>query len=193
MDKSACKRWFKSQRTMYGKVTHMKSGQGAPHFTDRQKWLKRNLGFSIPTSCAIIPQTVPSNQPAKPQFLRKPNTSPSAESDQLPGRVPGSVEKISVGSRSTLQLSGISPPLPKNPSSTQLSGNPTISKSEFQMEAQERRKKLEALEDKLEWMMHQKSHTAAYCELLYSELENLSKKSFKEFQVETVALIRPLK
>ena len=46
MDKAACKGWFKNQRTMYDKMTHMKSGQGAPHLNDRQKWLKQNLAFS---------------------------------------------------------------------------------------------------------------------------------------------------
>ena len=33
MDQTACKRWFHSQRTMYGKITHIKLGHGARHFT----------------------------------------------------------------------------------------------------------------------------------------------------------------
>ena len=50
------------------------------------------------------------------------------------------------------------------------------------MEGQERRKKLEALEDKLECMIYQKSHddpTVAYCEWLCSKLMNLSIESFE--------------
>ena len=56
------------------------------------------------------------------------------------------------------------------------------------MEAQENRKKLEALEDKLECMIYQKSlndPTAAYCKLPHLELKNLSTESFEDFQVET--------
>ena len=30
LDRDACQRWFQSQRTLFGKVTHMKSGQGEP-------------------------------------------------------------------------------------------------------------------------------------------------------------------
>ena len=37
MDKDACQRWFQSQHTFFGKVTHMKSGQGEPQLTERQK------------------------------------------------------------------------------------------------------------------------------------------------------------
>ena len=36
-DKDSCQRWFQSQRTVFGKVTHMKSGQGEPLLTERQK------------------------------------------------------------------------------------------------------------------------------------------------------------
>ena len=45
MDKVACKKWIQSLRTMYGKITHMKLGQCVPHYTNRQKWLKKNFGF----------------------------------------------------------------------------------------------------------------------------------------------------
>ena len=45
MDNTACTRWFQSQRTMHFKIAHMKSGQGAPYFTDKQNWLKKNLGL----------------------------------------------------------------------------------------------------------------------------------------------------
>ena len=36
MDKANCRRWFQSQRVVYVKITHVTSGQGAPHLTDRQ-------------------------------------------------------------------------------------------------------------------------------------------------------------
>ena len=35
LDKDACQRWFQSQCTLFGKVTHMKSGQGEPKLTER--------------------------------------------------------------------------------------------------------------------------------------------------------------
>ena len=37
LDKDACQRWFQSQHTLFGKVTHMKLGQGEPQLTERQK------------------------------------------------------------------------------------------------------------------------------------------------------------
>ena len=40
MDKAAYMWWFKNQRTIYDKMSHMKSKQNASHLTDRQKWLK---------------------------------------------------------------------------------------------------------------------------------------------------------
>ena len=33
----ACQKWFQSQRTLFEKVTHIKSGQGEPVLTERQK------------------------------------------------------------------------------------------------------------------------------------------------------------
>ena len=35
LDKDACQRWFQSQRTLFGKVTHMKLGQGEPQLIGR--------------------------------------------------------------------------------------------------------------------------------------------------------------
>ena len=45
LDKDACQKWFQSQRTLFGKVTHMKSGQGEPVLTERQKWTRDNFDF----------------------------------------------------------------------------------------------------------------------------------------------------
>ena len=45
LDKDACQKWFQSQRTLFGKVTHMKSGQGEPLLTERQKWTRDNFDF----------------------------------------------------------------------------------------------------------------------------------------------------
>ena len=44
-DKDACQRWFQSQRTLFGKVTHMKSVQREPQLTERQKWTRDNFDF----------------------------------------------------------------------------------------------------------------------------------------------------
>ena len=55
IDKTNCNGWFQSQMTMYDEITHMKLVQGAAHYTDMQKWLKANAGFSTLTLCAIIP------------------------------------------------------------------------------------------------------------------------------------------
>ena len=42
-DKDACQKWFQSQHTLFGKVTHMRSGQGEPQLTKRQKLDKRQF------------------------------------------------------------------------------------------------------------------------------------------------------
>ena len=45
MDKDACQRWFQRQHSFFGKVTHMKSGQGEPQLTERQKLTRDNFDF----------------------------------------------------------------------------------------------------------------------------------------------------
>ena len=45
LDKDACQRWFQSLRTIFGKVTHMKSGQGEPQLMERQRWTRDNFHF----------------------------------------------------------------------------------------------------------------------------------------------------
>ena len=45
LDKDACQKWFQSQRTLFGKVAHMKSVQGEPQLTERQKWTRDNFHF----------------------------------------------------------------------------------------------------------------------------------------------------
>ena len=45
MDKDACQGWFQSQHTLFGKVIHMKSGQGELQLTERQKWTRDNFDF----------------------------------------------------------------------------------------------------------------------------------------------------
>ena len=43
MDKDACQRWLQSQRTLFRRVTHMKSGQGEPQLTERQQKVNSGL------------------------------------------------------------------------------------------------------------------------------------------------------
>ena len=43
LDEDACQKWFQSQHTLFGKVTYMKSGQGEPVLTERQKWTRDNF------------------------------------------------------------------------------------------------------------------------------------------------------
>ena len=45
LNKDACQKWFQSQRTLYGQVTHMKSCQGEPVLTERQKSTRDNFDF----------------------------------------------------------------------------------------------------------------------------------------------------
>ena len=45
LDKDVCQKWFQNQRTLFGKVTHTKSGQGEPVLTERQKWTRDNFDF----------------------------------------------------------------------------------------------------------------------------------------------------
>ena len=39
------KNWFETQRTIYGKLTQMKSGQAAEKSTEHQNWLKDSFSF----------------------------------------------------------------------------------------------------------------------------------------------------
>ena len=41
------KKWFDTQRTRYGKLTQMKSGQGAEKSTEQQTWLEGQFKFSM--------------------------------------------------------------------------------------------------------------------------------------------------
>ena len=45
LNKDACQKWFQSQHTLFGKVTHIKSGQGERQLTERQKWTRDNFDF----------------------------------------------------------------------------------------------------------------------------------------------------
>ena len=45
LNKDACQKWFQSQRTLFGKVTHLKSSQGEQQLTERQKWTRDNFDF----------------------------------------------------------------------------------------------------------------------------------------------------
>ena len=45
LDKDACQKWSQSQRTLFRKVTHMKSVLGGPQLTERQKWTRDNFHF----------------------------------------------------------------------------------------------------------------------------------------------------
>ena len=45
LEKDACQKWFQSQRTLFGKVTHMRSVLGGPQLTERQKWTRDNSDF----------------------------------------------------------------------------------------------------------------------------------------------------
>ena len=124
MDRAACKRWF--QRTMYSKITHMKSRQGSPQLRDRQNWLKTNLGFLH----TLIVHHHSSKSAFKPAcdatVSRLPDAGPSAEgSDQLPVGEPGKMELISVGkscglTEESLKLSGVSPTPSQTPSAPNL-------------------------------------------------------------------------
>ena len=44
-DKDVCQRWFQSQHTLFGKVTHMELVMGEPQLTERQKWTRDNFDF----------------------------------------------------------------------------------------------------------------------------------------------------
>ena len=44
-EKDACQKWFQSQRTLFGKVTHMKLVLGGPQLTEPQKWTRDSFHF----------------------------------------------------------------------------------------------------------------------------------------------------
>ena len=45
LDKDAWQKWFQSQRRLFRKVTYIKSDQGEPVLTERQKWTRDNFDF----------------------------------------------------------------------------------------------------------------------------------------------------
>ena len=45
LDKDSCQRWFQSQHTLFGKVTHIKSVLGEPQLTEQQKQTRDNFDF----------------------------------------------------------------------------------------------------------------------------------------------------
>ena len=45
LEKKDCKKWFQSQKTIYGKLANMKFGQESLHLTDRQQWVINNFLF----------------------------------------------------------------------------------------------------------------------------------------------------
>ena len=148
MEKAACKRWFQSQMTLYGKNTHMTSGQGAPYLTDRQNWLKKNFGC-LHTHIHHHYLSKSSFTPTREATVsRLPNAGLSTEeSDQPSVREPSTMESISVvsthGSTEEPLASGTPSQNPRHPTLC----NPKKCESELQMAAQERTKKLGALED----------------------------------------------
>ena len=44
------RRWFESQRTRYGKLSKLQSGQAPREMTKRQSWVYQQMGFLKPTS-----------------------------------------------------------------------------------------------------------------------------------------------
>ena len=54
------KKWFETQDTRYGKLTHMKSGQAAVKSTERQTWLRdsfSSLQGHIRRECPSLPRS----------------------------------------------------------------------------------------------------------------------------------------
>ena len=90
-DQVACKRWFHSRRTMHGKITHMTSGKGASHLTDRLTWLK-NFGF-LHTHIVHHHSSKSAFKPAcEDTVSRPPDAGSLEEPDQSPVGEPSSVE-----------------------------------------------------------------------------------------------------
>ena len=63
LNKDACQKWFQSQRTFFGKVTHMKSGQEGTSADRGRNEPETILTSSGTTSCAILQQKVNSGLP----------------------------------------------------------------------------------------------------------------------------------
>ena len=74
------KKWFETQRTRYGKLTQMKSGQAAEKSTERQTWLKDSLVFyEVTSEGREFPSLLHSSHPRgllqlQPQFQIHPRT-----------------------------------------------------------------------------------------------------------------------
>ena len=121
-NKEACKHWFKNQRTIYGKLTHTKSGQATSH------------SFK-PTLCNISLQRLPSNLHAKLQFPGDPMLVHQKTPISLQSwRACQCQTCIKRGAKDIVRQ--LPHPIP-NPPSTQSCSTPTINEAKFQLEAQE--------------------------------------------------------
>ena len=123
---------------MYGKITNIKSGQGASHLRDSQNWLKKKFGF-LHTHIVFHDSSKGGFKPGHEATVSIPlDADPSAqESDQSPVEEPSTTKSISVRStEEQLRLPGFSPNPSQNSSITQAYAIPTMSESEFQMKAQ---------------------------------------------------------
>ena len=98
------KKWFETQCTRYGKLTHTKSRQAAENRTELQTWLKDSFSFlrghlrrkRVSKSSGFKPPLKPSAATATPSVL---NTSRDTESEM----------EISITSDDTHQPSSTSP------------------------------------------------------------------------------------
>ena len=78
LDKDACQKWFQSQCTLFGKVTHMKSSQGEPVLTERQKWTRDN--FDIPRDHIVCHLTAKSEFRAPKGSASQPSAAAGSSS-----------------------------------------------------------------------------------------------------------------
>ena len=128
MNNEACKRWFKNQKTIYGKITYTKSSQDTPHLMDRQKCLKDNFSF-LHTYIVHHFSCKSAFKPAR--VSRPPDAGPSNTSHQTVTTENMSVELLPLSDKSSSpkeprRLSGASLTPSQNALSTQPCATPTI-------------------------------------------------------------------
>ena len=105
MDKDACQKWFQSQRTLFGKVTHMRSDQGEPQLTERQKWTRDNFNFLRDH----IVHHLKANRPAGSTF--SPPTNPPSVDSMYFSNIPNTSQDVRFGAMKSGFPRGLFPKL----------------------------------------------------------------------------------
>ena len=194
LEKDACQKWFQSQRTLFGKVTHMKSVLGGPQLTERQKWTRDNFHFLM--------DHIVCHLKGKSEF-RAPKGSSSQASAAAGSASRRETVHMELFKDTSLPESTYDPadmshldihtPTPRSPG---ISVTSSLADSHFQSALVESRRGITELKDiAAKKLTDDKADNPqlSFCDFLKVEVVQLTSDSYDEFQQETFNLLTRLK